>query len=50
MKTSRNVKDEVLEEQALFSGKYIGKCRKCGKVGHKSSQDKNRSNHNSGNN
>jgi hypothetical protein len=30
MKTSRNEKVEVFEEQALFSGKFKGKCQCCG--------------------
>jgi hypothetical protein len=50
MKTSRNKEGEVLEEQALFSGQFKGKCRNCGQVGHKSFQCKNHSNHNGGNN
>jgi hypothetical protein len=36
MKTSRNKEGEVLEEQALFSGQFKGKCRNCGQIGHKS--------------
>jgi hypothetical protein len=36
MNTSRNEEGEVLEEQALFSGQFKGKCRNCGQVGHKS--------------
>jgi hypothetical protein len=50
MKTSRNEKREVLEEKALFSGQFKGKCRNCGQVGHNSFQCKNSSNHNGGNN
>jgi hypothetical protein len=50
MKTSTNEESEVLEEQALFSGQFEGKCRNCGQVGHKSFQCKNRSSHNGGNN
>jgi hypothetical protein len=50
METSKNDEGEVLEEQALFSGQFKGKCRNCGQVGHKSFQCKNRSSHNGGNN
>jgi hypothetical protein len=50
MKTSRNEEGEVLEEKALFSGQFKGKCRNCGQVGHKSFQCKNHSSHNGGNN
>jgi hypothetical protein len=50
MKTSRNEEGDVLEEQALFSGQFKGKCRNCGQVGHKSFQSKNHSSHNGGNN
>jgi hypothetical protein len=50
IKTSRNEEGEVLEEQALFSGPFKGKCRNCGQVGHKTFQRKNRSNHNVRNN
>jgi hypothetical protein len=50
MKTSRNEEGEALEEQALISGQFEGKCRNCGQVGHKSFQCKNRSSHNCGNN
>jgi hypothetical protein len=50
VKASRNEEAEVLEEQALFSGQFKGKCRNCGQVGHKSFQCKNRSSHNGGNN
>jgi Zinc knuckle len=30
----------VLEEHALFSGQYIGKCRNCGQIDHKAVQCK----------
>jgi hypothetical protein len=30
----------VLEEHALFSGQYKGKCRNCGQIGHKAVQSK----------
>jgi hypothetical protein len=49
MRTSRNEEDKVMEEQALFSGKFKGKCRNCGQVWQKSFQYKNLSNHNGGN-
>jgi hypothetical protein len=50
MKTSRNKEFQVLEEQALFSSQFKGRSRKCGQLGHKSFQCKNRSSHNGGNN
>jgi hypothetical protein len=50
MKPSRNEEGEVLEEQALFSGQFKGKCRNCSQVGHKSFPWKNRSSHSGGNN
>jgi hypothetical protein len=50
MMTSRNEEGEFLEEQALFSGQFKGKCQNCGQVGHKSFQCKNRSSDNGGNN
>jgi hypothetical protein len=50
MKTSRNEEVEVLEEQALFSGQFKGKCLNYGQIGHKSFQCKNHSSHNGGNN
>jgi hypothetical protein len=50
MKTSRNEEGEVLEEQALFSGNFKGKCQNCGQVGYKSFQCKDCSCHNGGNN
>jgi hypothetical protein len=40
---------EELEEHALFIGQFKGKCRNYGRIGHKSFQCKNRSNHNGGN-
>ena len=41
---------EILEEQALFSGQFKGKCRSCGLIGHKAFQCKNRAINNGGNN
>jgi hypothetical protein len=48
MKISRNEEGEVLEEQALFSDQFKGKCQNRGQVDHKSFHYKNRSNHNGG--
>jgi Zinc knuckle len=52
MNSSENGDVEELEEYALFSGQFKGKCRNCGQLGHKSFQYKNRlnSSHNGGNN
>jgi hypothetical protein len=38
------------EEMAFFGGQFKGKCRNCGKIGHKSFQCKNRGNQNGNNN
>jgi gag-polypeptide of LTR copia-type len=35
MKSTRYEDGEQLEEQALFSGQFKGKCRNCGQIGHK---------------
>jgi hypothetical protein len=35
MKSTRYENGEQLEEQALFSGQFKGKCRNCGQIGHK---------------
>jgi hypothetical protein len=48
MKISRNEEGEVLEEQALFSDQFKGKCQNRGQVDHKSFQCKNHSSHNGG--
>ena len=48
--STKNLEGEVLEEHALFSGQFKGKCRNCGQVGHKSFQCKNRGMNNGGNN
>ena len=49
-RSSSNDQSEALEEMALFGGQFKGKCRNCGKIGHKSFQCKNRGNQNGGNN
>ena len=36
MKSASNNESDVLEEQALFSGRFKGVCRNCGMIGHKS--------------
>ena len=41
---------EVSEEMTFYGGHFRGKCRNCGKIGHKSFQCKNRGNQNGGNN
>ena len=48
--STNNSEGEILEEQALFSGQFKGKCRNCGLIGHKSFQCKNRAVNNGGNN
>jgi hypothetical protein len=52
MSSSKNGDVEELEEHALFSGQFKGKCRNCGQLSHKSFQCKNCStlSHNGGNN
>ena len=50
MGSTNNDDKDVMEDQALFSGQFKGKCRNCGQIGHKSYQCKNRGNNNGGNN
>ena len=50
MGSTNNDDKDVMEDQALFSGQFKGKCRNCGQIGHKTYQCKNRGNHNGGNN
>jgi hypothetical protein len=51
MKSTKNRDVEELEEHALFSVQFKGKCRNCGQLSHKLLKCKNRSNsrHNGGN-
>jgi hypothetical protein len=42
VKSTKDEENEELEENALFSGRFKGKCRNCGRIGHKSFQYKNR--------
>jgi gag-polypeptide of LTR copia-type len=44
MASTNNNDKEVMEDQALFSGQFKGKCKNCGQFGHKSYQYKNRGN------
>ena len=46
MKSTNDDDREVMEDQALFSGQFKGKCRNCSQMVHKSYQCKNRGNHN----
>jgi Zinc knuckle len=34
MNANGNKEGEVLEEHALFTGQFKGKCRNCGQIGH----------------
>jgi hypothetical protein len=47
---SNNENGKASDEMAFFSGQFKGKCRNCGKIGHKSFQCKNRGNQNGGSN
>jgi hypothetical protein len=50
MKCTKIEESEELEDQGLFSVQFKSNCRKCGWIGQKSFQCKNRSNHNGRNN
>jgi hypothetical protein len=51
LNTHSNIENgEATDEMAFFSGQFKGKCRNCGKIGHKSFQCKNRGNQNGGSN
>ena len=50
MGSTNNDDKDVMEDQALCSGQFKGKCRNCGQIGHKSYQCKNRGNRDGGNN
>jgi hypothetical protein len=50
MKSKKNERGVELEKHAFLSGQFKGKCRNCGRIGHKSFQCENRSNHNGRNN
>jgi hypothetical protein len=50
MKSSNSSEGDNFEETALFTGKFKGKCRNCGQIGHKLFQCKNQGSHNGGNN
>ena len=43
---SNNDNNEEAEEMVLFGGQFKGKCRNCGKIGHKLFQCKNQGNQN----
>jgi gag-polypeptide of LTR copia-type len=47
---SNNENGKALDEMALYTGQFKGKCTNCGKIGHKSFQCKNRGTQNGGSN
>jgi hypothetical protein len=50
MKYTKNEENEELEDHALCSGQFKGKCRNCRQIGQKPFPCKNRASHNGGNN
>jgi gag-polypeptide of LTR copia-type/Zinc knuckle len=50
MNTNGNDVGEILEEHALFSAQFAGKCQNCGQIGHKAFQCKKKQMNNGGNN
>jgi hypothetical protein len=50
IKSTKIEENEESEEYVLFRGQFKGKCRNCGRIGHKLFQCENSSSHNGGNN